>query len=96
MQQHLPPRRADWSATELAAEERALVAQFIEAHERCDYEAVIAIAAKDIRVALDRYAEGLDLLCSYVREQEPTAPHALDSSHTCCKTVCGFRALWGE
>ena len=26
-------------------------------------------AAKDIRVALDRYAEGLDVLCSYVREQ---------------------------
>ena len=26
-------------------------------------------AAKDIRVALDRYAEGLDLLCAYVREQ---------------------------
>src|SRR5690242_21139093 len=26
-------------------------------------------AAKDIRAALDRYAEGLDLLCGYVREQ---------------------------
>src|ERR1700726_865185 len=26
-------------------------------------------AAKDIAVALDRYAEGLDLLCAYVREQ---------------------------
>src|ERR1700757_738128 len=26
-------------------------------------------AAKDIRVALDRYAEGLNLLCAYVREQ---------------------------
>jgi hypothetical protein len=26
-------------------------------------------AAKDIRSALDRYAEGLNLLCSYVREQ---------------------------
>jgi len=26
-------------------------------------------AAKDIRAALDRYAEGLDLLCAYVREQ---------------------------
>ena len=26
-------------------------------------------ASKDIRAALDRYAEGLDLLCAYVREQ---------------------------
>jgi xylose isomerase len=26
-------------------------------------------ASKDIRTALDRYAEGLDLLCAYVREQ---------------------------
>src|SRR6202000_599023 len=26
-------------------------------------------AAKDIRTALDRYAEGLNLLCAYVRDQ---------------------------
>jgi RNA polymerase sigma-70 factor (TIGR02960 family) len=62
MQQHLPQRRADWTATGLAAEEpaaegptaqeRALVAQFIEAHERCDFAAAMAIATQDIRVTM--------------------------------------------
>jgi RNA polymerase sigma-70 factor (TIGR02960 family) len=52
MQSHLPARRADWSAREPSAEERALLEQFIEAHERCDTEAAIAIAARDIRVTM--------------------------------------------
>jgi RNA polymerase sigma-70 factor (TIGR02960 family) len=52
MQSHLPARRAEWSAREPSAEERELVEQFIEAHERCDAEAAIAIAARDIRVTM--------------------------------------------
>jgi RNA polymerase sigma-70 factor (TIGR02960 family) len=62
MQQHLPQRRADWTATGLTADEpaavgptvqeRALVAQFIEAHERCDFAAAMAIAKQDIRVTM--------------------------------------------
>jgi RNA polymerase sigma-70 factor (TIGR02960 family) len=62
MQKHLPQRRADWTAAGPAAEEpvavgptvqeRALVAQFIEAHERCDFAAAMAIAAQDIRVTM--------------------------------------------
>jgi RNA polymerase sigma-70 factor (TIGR02960 family) len=52
MQSHLPARRADWSAREPSAEERALLEQFIEAHERCDTEAAIAIAGRNIRVTM--------------------------------------------
>jgi RNA polymerase sigma-70 factor (TIGR02960 family) len=52
MQSHLPPRRAEWSAREPSAEERELLEQFIEAHERCDTEAAIAIASQDIRVTM--------------------------------------------
>jgi RNA polymerase sigma-70 factor (TIGR02960 family) len=52
MQQHLPQRRADWSAPSPTAAEQALVAQFIEAHERCDAEAAMAIAATDIRITM--------------------------------------------
>jgi RNA polymerase sigma-70 factor (ECF subfamily) len=52
MQSRLPPRRAEWSAQEPSAEERALLEQFIEAHERLDTEAAIAIAARDIRVTM--------------------------------------------
>jgi RNA polymerase sigma-70 factor (TIGR02960 family) len=52
MQSHLPPRRAEWSAKEPSAEERALLEQFIEAHERLDAEAAIAIAAQDVRITM--------------------------------------------
>lgn len=52
MQSHLPPRRAEWSARQPSAEERALLEQFIEAHERLDTEAVMAIAAQDIRITM--------------------------------------------
>src|SRR5947209_18416652 len=36
MKEHLPARRAEWSAREPSAEERALLARCIDAHERCD------------------------------------------------------------
>jgi RNA polymerase sigma-70 factor (TIGR02960 family) len=52
MQSHLPARRAEWSAGDPSAEERELVEQFIAAHERFDADAVMAIAAKDIRVTM--------------------------------------------
>jgi RNA polymerase sigma-70 factor (ECF subfamily) len=52
MQEKLPPRRAEWSTAELSDEERDLLAKFIDAHERCDAAAAIAVAAKDIRVTM--------------------------------------------
>jgi RNA polymerase sigma-70 factor (TIGR02960 family) len=52
LQSHLPPRRAEWSVQDPTAEERALLEQFIEAHERLDAEAAIAIAARDIRITM--------------------------------------------
>jgi RNA polymerase sigma-70 factor (TIGR02960 family) len=55
LQSHLPPRRAEWSAQQPSAEERALLEQFIEAHERLDADAAIAIAARDVRVTMPPY-----------------------------------------
>jgi RNA polymerase sigma-70 factor (TIGR02960 family) len=52
MQEHLPARRAEWSAGAPSAEERALLGRFIDAHERCDAAAAVAIAAKDIRITM--------------------------------------------
>ncbi len=52
MQGYLPARRAEWTAGEPNAEERALLARFIAAHERCDAAAAIAIAAEEIRVTM--------------------------------------------
>jgi RNA polymerase sigma-70 factor (ECF subfamily) len=52
MKEHLPARRAEWSAGKPSAEERALLARFIDAHERCDAAAAVAIAAQDIRITM--------------------------------------------
>jgi RNA polymerase sigma-70 factor (TIGR02960 family) len=52
MQQHLPSHRLDWSASEPSAEERALLERFIDAHERCDAAAAVAIASEDIRITM--------------------------------------------
>ena len=65
MQRHLPASRAEWSAPELSSEERDLLKRFIDAHERRDAEAAVAIASQDIRVTMPPYPwvfEGIEEL----------------------------------
>jgi RNA polymerase sigma-70 factor (ECF subfamily) len=65
MQEHLPARRAEWTAGEPTVEERALLERFIDAHERCDAAAAVAIAAQDIRITMPPYPwcfEGLEAM----------------------------------
>jgi RNA polymerase sigma-70 factor (TIGR02960 family) len=52
MRRHLPSHRADWSARPASAAESELLAAFIDAHERCDAKAALAIAATDLRVTM--------------------------------------------
>jgi RNA polymerase sigma-70 factor (ECF subfamily) len=52
MRAHLPTHRNEWSAHEPNAEERQLLATFIDAHERCDPAAAIAAASADVRVSM--------------------------------------------
>jgi RNA polymerase sigma-70 factor (TIGR02960 family) len=52
MGEHLPGRRSRWSAGTPTAAERDLLLRFIDAHERCDAAAAVAIAAEDIRVTM--------------------------------------------
>ncbi|MCU1361207.1 MAG: polymerase, sigma-24 subunit, subfamily [Ilumatobacteraceae bacterium] len=52
MQQHLPARRSDWSTGAVTDEEREVLSRFIDAHERCDVAAALAIASQDIRISM--------------------------------------------
>jgi RNA polymerase sigma-70 factor (TIGR02960 family) len=52
MQAHMPARRAEWTAGESSAEERALLASFIEAHERGDAALAVSIASQDLRITM--------------------------------------------
>ena len=65
MREHLPARRGEWSAGQLSTTERELLDQFIDAHERCDSVAAVAIAARDIRVTMPPYSlcyDGVDAI----------------------------------
>lgn len=52
MKEHLPSHRTDWSVREPSQEERVLLERFIEAHEKCDAAAAVAISAHDLRVTM--------------------------------------------
>jgi RNA polymerase sigma-70 factor (ECF subfamily) len=63
MQDHLPSHRNDWAAREPSPDERDLLERFIDAHERCDAKAAIAIASEDIRITMPPFPwryDGLD------------------------------------
>jgi RNA polymerase sigma-70 factor (ECF subfamily) len=46
------PERGEWSMPVTSEEERDVLARFIDAHERCDAPAALALAATDIRVTM--------------------------------------------
>ena len=52
MSEHLPNQRSEWSVGEPNDAERALLAQFIDAHERGDAALAVSIAAQDLRVTM--------------------------------------------
>ena len=52
MQDHLPSHRLDWLAAPPSAQERVLLDRFIDAHERGDAAAALAVAAEDLRVTM--------------------------------------------
>ncbi len=65
MQAHLPAQRSDWTAGEPSEAERALLANFIDAHERGDAPLAISIAAQDLRITMPPRPylfEGLDVI----------------------------------
>jgi RNA polymerase sigma-70 factor (ECF subfamily) len=52
LQQQLPDRRDDWSTTGISAEERELLDLFIDAHERQDVAASVALLRDDTRITM--------------------------------------------
>jgi RNA polymerase sigma-70 factor (ECF subfamily) len=65
MSEHLPAKRSEWSAGTPSDEERDLLERFIDAHERYDASAAIAISAQDLRITMPPHPylfEGLDVI----------------------------------
>jgi len=55
MQEHLPSHRSDWTARPASPAEKDLLDRFIDAHQRYDAAAALAIAAEDIRITMPPY-----------------------------------------
>ena len=52
LQDKLPSDRLEWAASDPTEQERALLAAFIDAHERADPAAAVAMMCEDIRVTM--------------------------------------------
>jgi RNA polymerase sigma-70 factor (TIGR02960 family) len=52
LREQLPARPSEWSGAEPSERERALLAAFIDAHERADAAAAAALAREDIRITM--------------------------------------------
>ena len=65
MGEHLPAKRSEWSAGSPSNEERELLKRFIDAHERYDAPAAIAISAQELRITMPPFPylfEGIDVI----------------------------------
>jgi RNA polymerase sigma-70 factor (ECF subfamily) len=65
----MPGHRLDWATTDLTAEERSVLARFIDAHERNDAEAAIALARHDMRITMPpapMVFEGVDVIVPFI------------------------------
>jgi RNA polymerase sigma-70 factor (ECF subfamily) len=60
MKERLPARRTEWSSGEPSADELALLQRFIDAHERFDAAAAVAISAQDIRITMPPHPLGFE------------------------------------
>jgi RNA polymerase sigma-70 factor (ECF subfamily) len=70
MQGRLPASRSEWSAGTVTAEERELLRRFIDAHERCDLDAALAVAAEEIRITMPPNPvvfDGIEVVASLLR-----------------------------
>jgi RNA polymerase sigma-70 factor (TIGR02960 family) len=52
LREQLPARPSEWSGSEPSEQERALLAAFIDAHERADAAAAAALVREDIRITM--------------------------------------------
>jgi RNA polymerase sigma-70 factor (TIGR02960 family) len=55
LRERLPGRPSEWSGGEPSEQERALLARFIDAHERADAAAAAALVRDDIRITMPPY-----------------------------------------
>jgi RNA polymerase sigma-70 factor (TIGR02960 family) len=64
LREQLPARRSEWSGSEPSDQERALLAGFIDAHERADAAAAAALVREDIRITMPPHPWCYDGLAS--------------------------------
>jgi RNA polymerase sigma-70 factor (TIGR02960 family) len=76
LREQLPARPSEWSGAAPSDQERALLAAFVDAHERADAAAVAALAREDLRITMPPHPWCYDGLASIapLLEQGLTEP----------------------
>jgi len=110
MQDHLPSHRLEWSARsarsteqDLSAEDREMLARFIEAHERHDAEAALAAVTADIRITMPPHPflyQGIDEIRPLIQraftEAEVGDWRLLPTSVNRMPTAASYLRRWGD
>jgi RNA polymerase sigma-70 factor (TIGR02960 family) len=105
MQDHLPSHRLDWSApaVEPSAEDREMLARFIDAHERHDAEAALAAATSDLRITMPPHPflyDGIDsirpLMQRAFTEGEVGDWRLVPTSVNRMPTAASYLRRWGD
>jgi RNA polymerase sigma-70 factor (TIGR02960 family) len=71
LRDRLPPHRSEWSVAAPTGRERAVLARFIDAHERGDVAASVAMMREDIRVTMPPHPwcfDGVDAVSSLLAD----------------------------
>jgi len=103
LHERLPELSSDVSTTDLTAEDRALLAKFIDAHERHDAAASIALARSDIRITMPPHPmvfEGVDVVRPFLERafgvDEVGDWRLVPTSANRMPTAASYLRAWGE
>ena len=103
MQARLPDHRLDWATTDLTAEDKAVLAKFIDAHERHDAAASIALARSDIRITMPPHPmvfEGIDVVGPFIERafgvDEVGDWRLVPTRANRMPTAASYLRAWGE
>jgi RNA polymerase sigma-70 factor (TIGR02960 family) len=103
LQERLPERRLDWSTTELTADDKVVLAKFIDAHERHDAAASIAMARSDIRITMPpnpMVFEGIDVIAPLLErafsEDDGGDWRLVPTRANRMPTAASYQRAWGD
>ena len=97
LREHLPERRSDWAPASPTSEQRAVLRRYMDAVERGDVEAVVALLAEDVRTAMPPWPMWFQgrarVAAALAASWDPTSPDHVGSFRTLATRANGRPAV---